>query len=126
MVSRKYLPKDTPKVCTICKTTTSSTWRVKRTAEANMRICNKCACKSLYYKPSVRTMQSCALKSAIHNLLTSEGEMKTRDIVNRLNDMACVRDHIPAKLCAAKVRAYMSYHPEFIRVSRGVYALRNV
>ena len=91
-----------------------------------MRICNKCACKSLYYKPSVRTMQSCALKNAIHKLLTSEGEMKTRDIVNRLNDMVCVRDNIPAKLCAAKVSACMSYHPEYIRVSRGVYALRNV
>ena len=120
MVSRKYLPRNCPKICTVCQTTSTPIWRVEKTDEGNKRVCNKCAAKS-FYKPSSRITKTAILQEAICKLLKKNGNMKTKDIIDNLKDI----NNVSSVNLANFVSNLLCNKSVFMRTSRGVYAIRS-
>ena len=120
MVSRKYIPRDCPKICTVCQTTSTPIWRVKKTDEGNKRVCNKCAAKS-FYKPSTRITKTSIVQEAICKLLKNNGSMKTKDIIKNLKDI----ENVDSINIANFIANLLCNNSVFMRTSRGVYAIRS-
>lgn len=120
MVSRKYLPRDCPKICTVCQTTNTPIWRVKKTDEGNKRVCNKCAAKSLY-KPTNRITKTSVLQEAICKLLKNNRNMKAKDIIKNLKDI----DNVNSVNLSNFVSNLLCNKSLFMRTSRGVYTIRS-
>ena len=122
MVSRKYLPRDCPKICTVCQTTNTPIWRVKKTEEGNKRVCNKCAAKS-FYKPTSRITKTSILQKAICKLLKNNGNMKAKDIIKNLQDIDIANDSVNFANFVSNLLCNQSV---FMRISRGVYAIKDI
>ncbi len=117
---RKYLPRDSPKVCTVCNATTSSVWRTNGKRE---RICNKCAMKAKYNK--IKTSQTYheadLVRQEISKLLIKYGTaMRLKQIVKLLEGEGGLEG-------VSKLDQKISYNirksSKFARVSPGVYRI---
>lgn len=119
--NRKHLPRDSPKVCTVCNATTSSAWRVSRTNGEHKRICNKCAMKAKYNKTSQTYFEADLVRQEISKLLIKYGTaMRLKQIVKLLEGDGGLEG-------ISKLEQKISYNirksSKFSRVSPGVYRM---
>lgn len=116
--NRKHLPRDSPKVCTVCNANTSSAWRVSRTNGEHKRICNKCAMKAKYNKTSQTYHNADLVRQEIAKLLIKYGTMKVTQIIELLEGDGGLEG-------ISRLKHKISYNIRkyFNRVSPGVYRI---